>query len=396
MLEPASDAAGRLRAFLTIGSGTVAEHQLALALALESQRIVCLARGMSGELITLQHRAERAGAQFHVISDARGLSALVTAGDEVLVLADGLVVIPQPALDLLKGSHMVLVQPAEIGLPAGYERIDLETASAGAMRIPGRLVERLNELPADCDVVSALTRIALQGGVSRRELPDALRIDQGWHLARTESEAESIEAGWIGRQLAASGVTDFGHLLASLVTRLLAAPLFHAGNGGTALAAVAGVLLVLALSFGWFGFPAAGLVTAAVAWLIRICASAMLRMERTFLGTPDGRWRRKKIYSWALDASLVAILTWNLTDTDLYSFWQRLFGPVMLLAMIRLLPRVIAERWTAWVEDRLLLALALALAAAFGRLAPAVTLLAMGLAALEILWPARQTRITPA
>ena len=116
MLESAGEAAAMPRAFLRIGPASLARHQLSLALAMECQRIVCIARQMSPELVALQGEAERAGARFHCINGPRGLAGLVTANDEVVVAADGLLVPLDTALALLDGPHAIVVQPVEAGV----------------------------------------------------------------------------------------------------------------------------------------------------------------------------------------------------------------------------------------------------------------------------------------
>ena len=126
------------RAFLRVAGASVIQHQLGLVLALDCQRVVCLARGLSPEVIALQHAAEAAGLQFAVVTAPRQLAGLVTAADELVVVSEGLFAAPAGAVPLLEGrSPVVLVQPVEGALAAGYERIDLNRASAGLMRIPG-------------------------------------------------------------------------------------------------------------------------------------------------------------------------------------------------------------------------------------------------------------------
>ena len=93
----------------------MANHQLGLLLALECQRIVVLARYLSPGLLAVQQAAEARGAQFHVAADARGLSRLVTANDELVVLSDGLLADHDAARALLDRGPTVLAQPVEAG-----------------------------------------------------------------------------------------------------------------------------------------------------------------------------------------------------------------------------------------------------------------------------------------
>ena len=136
-------ALGQPRARLRIGGATLARHQLGMALALGCERVICVAPVLDAHLVSLQHVAEARAARFHVVTGARGLISLVSAADEVIALADGLLAWPDMAIPLLDAGVGVLVQPIEAGLAAGFERIDLNHASAGAMRVPGLLVERV-------------------------------------------------------------------------------------------------------------------------------------------------------------------------------------------------------------------------------------------------------------
>ena len=72
-LEPSTDAVGVPRGLLRLGGRSVVQHQLSVALALGCERVVCLAEGLPGEIVALQHAAERGGATFQTAADGRGL-----------------------------------------------------------------------------------------------------------------------------------------------------------------------------------------------------------------------------------------------------------------------------------------------------------------------------------
>jgi hypothetical protein len=196
-----STVASPLRANLRLGAVTLARHQLGIVLALGCERIVCLTQAPYDDIVELKSAVEAVGARFHLIAEPRALVGLVTAIDEVVALGDGLLAWPPTAIALLEGGPAVLVQPVEAGITAGFERLDLNHADAGACRIPGRLVQRLTELPRDCDGFSALQRIALQGGVPQRLLPAVALAEGRWTLVRSEVEAHAAESHWIHRAI---------------------------------------------------------------------------------------------------------------------------------------------------------------------------------------------------
>jgi hypothetical protein len=392
MMETAGSGSLTPRAFLHVGAWSVARHQLSLAVAMGCQRIVCLARGFDAELASLQHAGEAAGAQFNVISGPRQLSPLVSVADEVLVIADGLMVTPQGAIELLSDTQGVVVQPIEVGLVAGFERIDINNATAGLMLIPGRLVERLNELPSDCDVASALTRIALQFGVAQRALPTHAREGGGWKLVRSEVEANELEAGWLATQLAAETATAPGTWIARLGVRTFGPALLHAGSGSNAVTVAAGGTYLLALIAGWFGFIVLGMCLAGAGWVISECAGQLARIERAALLRDAPLITRDGLVAAFADIVIVVLVLWTYPASLAAERQDIAFPPIVLLGLLRILPRSLALRRVGWLEDRLLLTVLLAFAAGAEILLPAMRFLAIGALAAGILLP-RMPRI---
>ncbi|HVR89599.1 MAG TPA: hypothetical protein VHG29_00710 [Novosphingobium sp.] len=391
MMEPAAADSTNPRAFLHVGGLTLARQQLGLVLALGCERIACIARGLTPDMLALQHAAEKTGAQFHVITGPHALSGLVTATDEVIALAEGLLVEPGEAMRLLDLGAAVLVQPIEPGLAAGFERIDLNHASAGALRVPGRLVERLTELPADCDAISALQRIALQAGVPQR--PIGISPGGGptrWLLVRNEGEAHGIEAGWIAERMGAPTAMTPGRWLARLAARRFGPTLLHSGSGGRPLAWAAAAMGLLGLGSAWFGQTYVGLACCGIGWILRQTAEQLGLVEQQALLLPPPRLPDSAIYGWMLDLVLVILLGWAARAPELAFPAEQFFAPAMLVALLRLVPRATGGRWTAWLEDRAVVVMAIALAFASGFAAQAIPLAAVTLALAGILVSRRQ------
>lgn len=371
-------------------------QQVRLALALQCERVVCIGTGLSPELLELQHKVEKAGASFHVIGGPRALVGLVTATDEVIALEDGLLAPPAELAGLLERGQAVLVQPIEQGLEAGFERIDLNHASAGAMRVPGRLVERLADLPPDCNAISALQRIALQAGVAQHSIPGAGLRGPIWALMRQESDAIAMEPLWIrlrthddrplgpSRWLALAGVRRFGPAL------------LHAGSGATMLALGAAALALLGLGAGWLGAVALGLAICALGWMLRQATVLLARIEAEEDGALVRGLRSQTAHGWLFDGFIAALAGWGMpAPTDNFAY-ARYFPAVMLVAMLRILPRTLGPRWAAWLEDRALVALLLALAMLLGVERGAVYLAAVVLALAGILLPPGDNQLTRA
>lgn len=379
MTEPAGGGGAGLRAWLQLGGVSVARHQLTLALALGCQRIVCLADGIDPALIDLQHLAEQAGARFHVIGAAGGLLGMVTTGDELIVLADGLLAWPASAVALVEAGAGVLVQPVAAGLAAGFERLDADHAAAGLLRLPGRLVERLAELPADCDAFAALQRIALQAGLPRRELPEGLLAAGQWLLLRDEQGAQVAEPRWIARFSASDGPDWPSQAAARWLARKFAPALFDAGSGAAMIAGSGLVVGLLGLVARWFAMPVLAFGAVALAGLGLGLAEVLARIEARARMAPPGLVTRLLGGGWAFDLLLLVLMAWAIPPIPGTWLLARLFAPLMLLGLLRLVPGVLARGWAAWLHDRVLLALGLAAASLAGVVPQAIAVAALAL-----------------
>ncbi len=363
---------GQLRAaFAQFAGARVVERQLDLALAMECETIACLVDAVGREVIELQHRAERAGARFVALRDPRPLGGIVTAADELLVLATA--VLPDEAA---VGRHLtkpaVLVFPADPGVALGYERIDAEFAWSGVMLARGAIVEQLLELPPDTDAPSALMRIALQSGTRIHPLEKRLLDEGAWHL-RAESEAlAEREARWIRghAQLApfsAPGLAVSERMGARLAQDLLGTagarmPWFaSAGAGGIALTLAAFGMSAIGLGFGALMamFAAMGLA------IERIGQAGQLKARRSLVA---------RAIAWLTDPILIALLGLSAPEA---TGWLRWFVPIMLFGLLHLGERFAAPRWRASYADRVLLGFVLAPLAFFGFAQPIAALLSL-------------------
>jgi hypothetical protein len=356
-----------LRGYLTIGGRSLARHQLGLALALGCTRIIVVTEGLTGEVIALQHAAEAGGARFHVIASAHALLPLVTAEDELFVLADGLLVMPDAALAKLEEGPCVLALPVETGVAAGFERIDINHAFAGMIRMPGRLVMGLGELPPEWNAHAALLRLAVQGRVPLRLLPSALLADGRWTLVRSEDEAHAIEPVWLRLHTASAHVRSPGEWIAGQTVHGAGPALLHAGTRPWVVAMGGVVALLLAIGSGWFGWRTPGFVLLAVAWVLARVATLMARIERQSLletgkRAPTGVW-----FELAIDGAFVLLAIWRselsqITGVPLGIGW---FPPLIFMLLLHFLPRVVPEgRWTWWLRDRFVAGLGFAVTSA--------------------------------
>ncbi|TMM49977.1 hypothetical protein [Qipengyuania marisflavi] len=364
--------AGALRpAYMRFGGARIVERQLDLALATGCKTIACLASTVGREVIELQHRSENAGAKFVALRDPLALAGLVTAADDLMVIAPGL--LPDEAVVLRHaGKPAVLAFHADAAVPLGYERIDADLAWAGVLFVRGAAVERLAELPPDSDIPSALLRIALQSGVRPVVLDHSLLDEGAWHLNATQAQLEEREARWIRSHselapFTAPGLAVSERMGARIAHDVLGKPSARVPWIG---AAVAGIV---ALGLAILEMPAIGLGFAALGTIFASMGEVIERIGQG--GKADGqRTMLARVVDGLLDPILVILIALASPEAE---GWLRLFVPAVLFGLLHLGRRWARARWRRTYADRVTLAIMLAPAAFFGLVQPVAAVLAL-------------------
>lgn len=364
IIQPSDCAGGGYRAFIDFAGRSIARRQLDLALALGCERIVCVADYLHQPMLALQHHCEAAGARFHTISGARALMSLVKSTDELLVLADGLLPLATDGRESLANGNCVLVFPSETGIPAGFERVDLNSAWAGALVMPGRLVERLGELPTDCDAVAALLRIALQARVPEVALPDVLLSDSRWTIVTSPAQAGAVEPVWLRRHFRMDGGLSLGSHAAARILALFGIALSRRGDGGRLAMLTAVLLALLGVAIGFSLWIPAGLVLVGLSCLAAEVAAALYRLDAATSGSEPRTGVFQRIRPWLIDVILAALVAKGV-ETPLIGWIDVIFAGVALVGIIRLVGTLLPERWKALADDRFALAIMLAMAGLF-------------------------------
>ncbi len=367
LIEVAGEGSGALRGYLPIGGRSILRHQIGLALSLGCKRVIVMAEGISGELVALQHVVEQSAAQFHVIATARSLVPLLQPEDDVFVLGDGLLAMPDAVRELLETGPVVLTLPVETALALGYERIDINSASAAAMRFPGRVVLGLADLPPEWNVQSAMLRLATQARVMQRSVPTNLLDDGRWSIVRSEDEAQLAERRWLRLHTGVvdAGAESPGELLSVAIVRRAGPALLHAGTRPAVLALAAGVIGLLGGGLGWFGYFAPGFGLLGVAWLLERVAALLGRIERDSLLASGVARRSVEAFHALIDVGFIVLATWrsDLPSGGPVPWGAAAFAPLVLVLVTRLLPVALPRRrWAHWLEDRLLIGAGLAIA----------------------------------
>ncbi|MBO9517379.1 MAG: hypothetical protein J7493_04870 [Porphyrobacter sp.] len=363
---------------LLVAGKSVAERQLEFALAAGCERIIAL--GSLPDVIALRHAAEDAGAQFLAVGNSHGLLGTIRAADELMVIAPGLLPDERAALPVLAKSNVVLVLPATSGVAAGFERIDLERAWAGAAVVPGGLVERLAELPADVEVTSALLRVALQSRVPEARLSDRAITDGSWVIVES-GDAEAVGQAWLDRRLNANASQGLSAFLVGKALRPLAPWFLERKQSFAGLAAGAVALLVGAVTASWFGYAPLGL-------LLVVLGALVIQLALGLLPLLDGRFRPPQRRASLILPALVDVALIVCSVLAIEGTWlHRLFPPAVLLASLYLRAPEGMPRLAHAVGDRALIAAVFAVASVFGYSEPSIMaagLLVIGLKAARL------------
>lgn len=383
---PASGAiglGGSPPAFRRFAGKSVLAHQIDCAAHLGCARVVCLSSGPGPDLSAARLYATRSGLRFESVDSIVRLAGLITADDEVVLIADGVLPDRAALISALEQRPGVLAFPADIALPLGFERLDATRAWSGALRARGDCAARLADLPSDCDLASSLLRLALQAGARVVELDRALLEGQRWQRRVDPHATMQSEWHWIARQIQPAPFTAPGMAVAERAGLRWA---HDAGGGRWAraphLAALAGG--ALALAAGLAGWPRAGLGLLLAASMALAVAAIFDRVER--LGAAPGKaglllpaagWLRDGLLVW-----LLALLAATVPG------WIGVLLPLLLVGILRLGETVAKPCWRALFGDRIVLLAILAPAAWWGRAIEATALIAAA-ALIAQLWTAR-------
>jgi hypothetical protein len=345
-----------------VAGKTIARHQLDFALALGCRKILGLGNGAAAEAVGLRQAAEAGGAKFQAVRGVRELPAAVHGNDGLLVLAHGLLPESPRAFALLQEGQGVLVLPAEAGWGAGFERLDLTAAWGGAMVIPGRLVERLDELPEDAEPIAGLLRIARQGGVPERPLAESELAEGRWQIVRTADSAHAIEAAWLGRRLAAVSPFRPTAWLARFALRRFGARLVGARRASTLVSALSFALIAAAVAASWFAIPWPGFAVLALAAVTTEIADRLIVLRRSIfvIETRPSRTIFTLRVTWDLALVVIGALAIDASRV------QRLFPPLATVGLLRIVPPWPESGWRALLADRGVIAVVLAIAANIG------------------------------
>ena len=355
---------------------TVAERQLEFALGYGARRLVLLGDGASPQAIALRHLAEKAKCKVVNVSGPHAAASVCAGDGMVLVLQPGMLPSAGGPVERLTGGG-ILVLPASAGVDAGFERIDLARAWAGALVISGARLTRLLDLPEDADTNAAALRIALQAQLPEVMLDEDLLARRAWVLLRRGEDSRAVERDWLIRHLPTSRPLSLSHAPALLTLRVLGPRLLAKGDGSVGYLGAVLLLCLAAIALAWFGFAAAGFATLVLAPMVFEFALGLARL-RAAPGQPSSYLGKLRLL---IDMALVFASIFAIDGRPIH----QLFAPLVLGMALSSGPRSDISPWSALRDRSLAATLArtgtLLQSAEIGVMAAALVALAAGLVA---------------
>jgi len=358
---------------------TAPERQVEFAAACGCTEVIALGGNGSEQAVALRHLAESLGLRFREVSGPHALARSGQPGERLLVLEPGL--LPDPAAwprgaDSERG--IVLTLPADVGVEAGFERIDLARAWAGALVLPGALLPRLLALPEDIEAPSALLRVALQAGLPEAELDDSVLADASWSLPHGVEDARLTEEKWLARQLGTEPGESLSRRLAGTILRRGGGKLLERREARPLALGLALVLPLVAIALCRTDHDGAGFVTLALAAPVLELGLGLGRLQQARRGAFAIRERLAPL-RWLIDGAIFAC---GLIAVE--GDWiERIFAPLVLLAAFHAGPGLADAKWQG-LRDRGLVAAIIAAGAFAYSTQAGVMLAAVGLLALNI------------
>ena len=349
-------------AYEMLGGKSLIAWQIDLMRSLNCDRIICIGHPGDDKILEIKRLVESADLEFQSVSGPLPLVGLISADQELVVMADGLVIDQEAVPDGFSSHRAVLTLPDDVGIAAGFERIDSEHAWAGLLLARGSIAAKLADMPPDSDTVSLLLRLALQSG-ARLSPIDPTALENGeWILARHSKALEGREQALLDRSVQKSSWGAPSIALSHRVARALAPDGLK--RGPAIASAVGATLSIAALGLSYFGHQTVALVSLGMGTFALSINNALANLKARLFGAkvPSGQ---PVLTSVLIDLALVLTLS---LPTTLPEAPRTLFLPVLFILILRLAEQLAPDQIKPSFSDRGMLAILLAIPAWFGAL----------------------------
>jgi hypothetical protein len=351
-------------------------RQVEYAAARGCSKVILLGRGAVSDAIAIRHAAEGAGLRLVEVSGPHALATSVAEDESLLVLQNNLLPAWKEWATAAAERGSILILPAKAGRHAGFERIDLARAWAGALVIPGKHLPSLHELPEDAEAAPALLRIALQARLPELLLDEAVLSDGSWSAVTSDADLALLEDQWLARHAKPSATTSGSDLIAGLILKKSGHFLFSHARLPLVLLSLSHIFAMGGAGASFYGQPVAGFGLLALAAFLHSLALVSRRLREIPFVHPS-HWPKTQFL---LDIAFMVTAFLSLGG----SLATRIFLPFVLLAAFHSAPTV-QSGWRAKICDRALVFALVGLAAIFLGAQSALMLVSAALLVLNLL-----------
>ena len=185
------DDAGGLRALLPLAGRTLVEYQARCLAAVGAAPLVVLVERIPQALNEAFERLRAEGISVVAVSDGTEAASRFEAGNQLLLLADGVAPDMGDLEDLVEEADTAILTVPDDESHADFERIDAAHRWAGLARVDSAMLGATAAMLGDWDLQSTLMRRAVQGGA--RLVSSSSGVARGPFLAAGEEAMAGFE-----------------------------------------------------------------------------------------------------------------------------------------------------------------------------------------------------------
>jgi hypothetical protein len=200
---------------MPVAGQTLVEHQARMARAAGAGHIVVLVDQMPAELVAAFDRLRADGLNIDIARDVRDAADRIHPDEQLLVLADGVVIDRDLATVLASSKANTLFTLPDGAETARYERIDAADRWAGVALINGKMLRDTVSMLGDWTLAPTLLRTALQQGAVRMPVPELVvhglvnEVADAHGLSNRLAERAALGDGGAIRRMIAAPVARF-------------------------------------------------------------------------------------------------------------------------------------------------------------------------------------------
>ncbi|WEK43027.1 MAG: hypothetical protein P0Y64_17060 [Candidatus Sphingomonas colombiensis] len=259
-VQDADDRPGTLAATLPFAGVTLIEYQARLLAGAGASQLVIVVSRLTPELLGAIARIGRRGMSVDTVRSAAEASARLHPLAQIVMLADGLITSDTAITAFAhEGGDALLVVDAGSAL-ADYERLGGGLAWAGIARLDARRLGEVAALPSDYDVQSALLHVTAQAGARHIMMPVG-QAGAGHGVERRGAALEERSRAVVMATLA-TRPSWFDRWVVRPIAGIVLPPLVRRAASTVAVAAGAGVAVLVGLGMVAAGYHAIGLLAA--------------------------------------------------------------------------------------------------------------------------------------